>query len=354
MDEYLLLVAPSANRVYADAAPRLVAAEVQIVATAMLGVPVPEPRLTAIGGVDYLVVELPDLPAALVDALGAVSGRYALFRRHGDPTQQPVLLEPVTVTAPDRFPTDLITIQKYQGKTNEQLTRLLFNITAMASRFRGRLVEPGRRSAGGLTVLDPLCGRGTTLHQAMTYGHDVVGVDLDQRDFDAYVTFLTTWLKTHRIKHKATTGALRVAGRHHGRRFEVELSSDKAGYREGEVQRIRYLGTDTRELEPFLKAGSVDLVVTDTPYGVAHGSHGDRLVRSPAGLIRDALPGWVRVLRRGGAIGMAINRHVISRDDLEGLLSDHGLTPVTSDGYDRLRHRVDASIDRDLVVATKS
>ena len=54
-----------------------------------------------------------------------------------------------------------------------------------------------------------------------------------------------------------------------------------------------------------------------------------------------------------GAVGLAINRHVAPRDDVTDLLGRHGLTVVDQGGYGGLRHRVDASIDRDIVVARK-
>ena len=41
-------------------------------------------------------------------------------------------------------------------------------------------------------MLDPLCGRGTTLNQALTYGYDAAGIDLDGKDFEAYSAFLQT------------------------------------------------------------------------------------------------------------------------------------------------------------------
>ena len=39
---------------------------------------------------------------------------------------------------------------------------------------------------GRLTVFDPLCGRGTTLNQALMYGYDAAGLDVDGKDFEAY------------------------------------------------------------------------------------------------------------------------------------------------------------------------
>ena len=80
-----------------------------------------------------------------------------------------------------------------------------------------------------LHVLDPLCGRGTTLNQALMYGWHAAGVDVDERDVEAYAAFLPRWLKDKRLKHTAGTSRLRRDGRTLGRRFDAELAVDKDG-----------------------------------------------------------------------------------------------------------------------------
>ena len=80
-----------------------------------------------------------------------------------------------------RYDSDLITIPKYAGKTNEQFTKLLLNLTILLAR------RPRRRMLDAqLVVLDPLCGRGTTLNQALMYGYDAIGIEIDGKDVEAY------------------------------------------------------------------------------------------------------------------------------------------------------------------------
>lgn len=339
MLEYLLLLEPSANRVYREAAPALAAAEAQRLLGALAGAQV-QAEQVEIAGVSYVAVSLGE-PAdpRLLEGLSVLSGVYAIFTREGE------LLRPVPSDRVERYPSDLLTIQKYQGKTNEQLTRLLLNATAAATAHPERLLD------GSLTVLDPMCGRGTTLNLALMYGLDVTGIDLDKRDFEEYEKFLKTWLRQHRYKHTADTGALRTSGRHRGRRFDVAVAPTKTEFKAGAVQRLTYLGTDTTDLAGLLKTGSFDVIVTDTPYGVQHGSHGDRIARNPVDVLDAALPGWLRLLRKGGALGMTYNRHVVSPALLAELVERHGLTVVGDPEDGTFRHRVDASIDRDLLIA---
>ncbi|WP_216593622.1 TRM11 family SAM-dependent methyltransferase [Arsenicicoccus sp. oral taxon 190] len=335
-------MSPSHNRVYAADAARLMGAELDCVARALLPDGVGDVTPVQVAGVDYLGFETAaPLTGDRLRAVSVLSGIQALYQREGD------LLRPVALERPDRFGSDLVTIPKYQGKTNEQFTRTLLTVTAMAGAWPERYLD------GTMTVLDPMCGRGTTLSTALTLGLDATGIDLDGKDFEAYQAFLTTYLRRHRIKHRATTGAVRRQGKTLGRRYDVELAADKADYKAGRLQHLTYLNLDTTRLEGLLPAAQTNVIVADTPYGVQHGSHGDRLDRSPVDLLDRALPGWLRALRTGGTIGLAINRHVAPRDDVAELLTRHGLTVVESGGYGGLRHRVDASIDRDVVVARK-
>lgn len=342
---YLLLVAPSANRVYGAAAPTLMAAEL----TALAPVFVPGIANVApveLGGVDYLAFTADDLDDRAVTVLSSLSSVMAVFRHHVG-TGDKVFLEPIDKTPIDRFGSDLVTIQKYAGKTNEHFTRLLLNVTAAATSKPERLLD------GSLSVLDPMCGRGTTLTTALTYGLSTTGIDLDRGDYQAFSTFLQTYLKQGRYKHTVKEGALTVHGKSRGRKLTVELAADKADFKDGRVQTLTYLATDSTKLDGVVKAESHHVIVADTPYGVQHGSHGDKLARSPLGLLGKALPGWTKALRTGGAIGLAYNRHVAAPEAMAELLTEHKLSVVQAPGYDGFRHRVDASIDRDIIVARK-
>jgi len=94
--------------------------------------------------------------------------------------------------------------------------------------------------------------------------------------------------------------------------------------------------------------------VADAPYGVQHGSTGPKgLRRGPLDLLAEAAPVWAALLRPGGALGLSWNVHVARREDAVDVLSKAGLTVKTDGGYERLRHRVDQSILRDVLVATK-
>jgi len=343
MARYALLIQPSANRVYSGASAALTQAELAVFSQSVLDGRVGDVSEAAIGGVPYITFaadRLGDRDAAL---LANLSSAYALFEVEGG------LLRPVELRPLERFDDDLITIPKYQGKTNEQFTKLLLNVTLLSSAFARSMLD---RS---FAVLDPLCGRGTTLSQALMYGFDAAGIDLDRKDFDAYSAFIQAWLKRKRIKHHAEHGPLRLGGKVAGRRLRISLAAAKEDYKAGVTQHLDVVNADTTRALEFFRPETFDLIVTDAPYGVQHGSRtaARGLARSPIGLLADAAPVWARLLRRGGACGIAWNTLVARRDAAAAVLSGAGLAPVESGPYLGFRHRVDQAIVRDILIAVK-
>lgn len=343
MPRYALLLAPSANRVYADAASRLARAELAIFAgSGVLDAAPVDAAVERIGGVEYLTFAAPEpgLGGRDLAYLANLSAAYALFERVGDDLLRPVPLSPLA-----RYDSDLITIPKYAGKTNEQFTRLLLNVTLLASVSAGRMLDRQ------LVVLDPLCGRGTTLNQALMYGYDGIGVEHDGKDVDAYAAFLRTWLRRKRLKHTAETVPVRRDRKLIARRFEAVLAPSRDDHRAGATQRVTVLHTDTTRPE-VLRPRCADVIVTDAPYGVAHGSRtGQGLSRSPLDLLTAAVPVWRELLRPGGALGLSWNTQVAPRAAAEQVLAGAGLRVVDGPGYADLAHRVDQAIDRDVLVA---
>ena len=104
-----------------------------------------------------------------------------------------------------------------------------------------------------------------------------------------------------------------------------------------------------------INSATFDVVVTDAPYGVQHGSRSSTagLARRPQALLAAAVPVWATLLRSGGAVGIAWNALVGSRDETAAVLADAGLEPMDSPAYRQFRHRVDQGITRDILVARK-
>lgn len=337
MADHLILLAPSANRVYASEADRLVAAELRI----MLGVgdqPAIEP--VTLAGIEYLVLAFENLDEPTCQALGRLSALYAVFRReHGR-------LEPIEIQTPDLFDDDLVTIPKYPGKTNEQFTRLLINVT---------LASLKRAVSGTISILDPMCGRGTTLSTAMMMGCNAFGVEVEAKAVDAYAAYLRTYCRRKRLKHTLEVSPVRREGKIIGKRLEAEVIPAS---RERPLALTVFSG-DTRQSAALFGKRRFDAVVADAPYGVVHGSQTDirgatgKRQRSAAGLFSEALPVWAAQLKIGGALGLSWNAIGLKRERLLEDVAAAGLEPLDFGPYRDFEHRVDASIRRDIVVAVK-
>lgn len=334
---YALLILPAFNRVYGESSARLTRAELAVFAERALKAEVSGIEELVVGGLPYVGFETAEpLSAADVALLSNLSSVYALFGVEGE------LLRPLAMRPLDRLSSDLITIQKYAGKTNEHFTKLLLNVTVLASAFP--LDAP-------LSVFDPMCGRGTTLNQALMYGYDAYGLDVDGKDFEAYSGFLRTWLRNKRLKHTADTAPVRRERALVGRRLDVTFALSKESFKAGEVQRVGVVNADTLRSREFFRPRSFDVIATDAPYGVQHGSRGGRgLSRSPLELLRQAAPVWAELLRPGGALGVAWNTYGGTRDDLAAALAAAGLEVVDLPSFE---HWVDQAIVRDILVARK-
>jgi hypothetical protein len=343
MAEYAILILPATNRVYAESSAALTMAELSLFSQVALGSAVQNVAQTSIGGIPYITFESDELSDRDVALLANLSSIYALFRIDGK------FLEPVYLQSLDKLDSDLISIQKYQGKTNELFTKLLLNVTLLSSAFAEQMLD--RK----FSVIDPLCGRGTTMNQALMYGFDAAGVDLDRKDFDAYATFIQTWLKRKRLKHDAAVVRVRREHEVVARRLEVSLGLTKEGWKAGEALTLSYVNADTTKALEFHRPGSFDLVVTDAPYGVQHGSRTAEsgLHRSPIDLLKAAVPTWAGLLRSGGALGIAWNTNVARRSAATETLADAGLEPLDEPPYTDFVHRVDQAIVRDIVVARR-
>ena len=379
MSRYAFLILPSHNRVYTDAAPGLARAELAVLSAAL-----PDGAIDAgsvgdavIGGVPYLTFTAGELSPRDTGLLANLSALYALFEVTEGELLRPVL-QPVPLRRLDRYDDDLLTILKYPGKTNEQFTKLLLNVTLASSVFASTVFAStvfagtgfastgfaGEAGGRRLAVLDPLCGRGTTLNQALMYGFDAYGADIDARDVEAYAVFIQRWLKDKRLKHQADFSPVRRDRKVVARRLTASFAATKDEYKAGDVQRLEVVETDTARVGEYFRAASADLVVADLPYGVQHGSHasgraggggppGRPLARSPLDLLGEAAPAWARALRPGGALGISWNTLVARREDAASALAAAGLEVLDTGAYRGFRHRVDQAITRDILIARK-
>ena len=152
------------------------------------------------------------------------------------------MLKPVKIDYVPDFDDDLSVRLKYNGKTNETITRMMMNLGLAMSDFADEQHPK---------ILDPLCGRGTTLFEGMISGYDVYGVDRDQKSVAEMGTYITRYVKEARFKHTNKRGKVLNQGRHVGDLFELQYAKEKIDYKTGGVI-ANYTAKDFVEMMPEL------------------------------------------------------------------------------------------------------
>jgi len=335
---YLMLEHPGRSRVYGDAARGALLLELQTLLQAAGAAA--ETAAVTVCDVPYLAIDCPQpLSDAALAAAARASGCLALFAQAGDGLLRPVQLPPWRY-----LPEELPSLLKYPGKTNEQFTRLMVN-----------LADSVRTTVSAVPVLlDPMCGSGTTLFEGAVHGFSCVGVEENAASVQRGTVFFEKYLQTGRYKHKKSQSRINVGGKRVGETAEFRYAAEKAQWDTDDSRSLTFHRGDSAAVCSGLKAGLADLLVCDLPYGVQHGSkNGGGLQRSALSLVETCLPGWHRLLKKGGALALAYNVFTTPRHRMLALLEQQGFAVCHDLSDGALEHRVDQAILRDVAVATR-
>ncbi|MEM9580490.1 MAG: hypothetical protein AAF891_07355 [Pseudomonadota bacterium] len=268
----------------------------------------------AIGDLDFL-----DLAEGDPNALCRLSFVQGVFTRNG------ASLTPLAVSPDWALHRDFIFGSKFKGKTNERLTQMLLNVG---------LAVIGK-PAGDVTLLDPMCGRATTLLWAMAYGMRAFGIDEDKNALPDVMRNVRKWAKLTRAKHQIEQGFVAKKNKKGDGAF--------LDFRAGGTSMRLVQGDAVRAPEIFRKR-HFDLIVSDLPYGVQHTSGTSR---NPLKTLKGCAMFWKTCLAEGGAVVLAFNRNNPKRKALEAVFADAGWQIADF----QAPHRMSESIVRDILIA---
>jgi len=152
--------------------------------------------------------------------------------------------------------------------------------------------------------------------------------------------------------HTEKTGGLDHAGKKFSAtRYQVEMARSKDEQRAGNSRIYEMVAGDTRYTSTYFKKDFFHAIVADLPYGVQHGAkkkpQGGGLTRNALELVREAMPGWVKVLKPGGAVVLAWNLFLIERDEMMRVFANCGLMVQEMPDFS---HRLDQATHRDLMM----
>lgn len=271
-----------------------------------------------IGAMDFLNVEVTEAELPKLASLACIQG---FFCRQGSQ------LLPLAIEPQFALHEDFVFGSKYRGKTHELLTQLLVNTALRYSQQK-----PGPK----VKLLDPMCGRGTTLLWAMRYGMRSKGIEQDAGAPAEVRRHLKKWCKLHRQKHRLKDGS--VSGSGSGKKAARFLEFSAAG------TDLRIVTGDASDCRTLLNGERFDMIVSDLPYGVQHLTRTG--ARSPLQALDNCADGWRDSLKPGGVMVLAFNANQPRRKDLIAVFEAHGLQAEDFS----VPHRMSESILRDVLV----
>lgn len=344
MNTYAILLLPSHNRVYLSQTATLATAEVEL-CSHYLDAKFENITIQPYGGVEYVTFRTEtDLNFTEIATLSRLSCVYAIFK-----TDDQYFI-PLEKSKFINFDDDINSIQKYSGKTNELFTRLMLNIAMLSAPCVKNVPHHH------IQILDPVCGRGTTLFEALTQGYSCTGIELDKKQCEQLVQFFERYLQTKKYKHQIDTSPITDHKGIIGRMHSFVMARTKEEFKNNLALNLKLIQGDTLLSAKYLKKETFQAIVGDLPYGVQHGSRSPSgsFTRNPTELLEQALPGWVSLLQKGGALVLSWNTFVAPKDKLISILEKYGLTCLTDGPYQCFEHRVDQSILRDVIVGIRN
>ena len=184
-------------------------------------------------------------------------------------------------------------------------------------------------------LLDPMCGRGTSLFWAMRYGLKAKGLEHDKKAIEDVRRNVKKWCKIHRQKHKINEGFLGGSKKSKsGEFFELSVGSTSA----------RIMTGDAVDADKSLKSDRFDIIVSDLPYGVQHFANDGS--RNPLAVLEQCAESWKTCLKKTGVMVLAFNRNNPKRQALVNVFENAGWQVFDFEA----KHRMSESIVRDVLI----
>lgn len=345
MNKYAILLTQGHNRVFYNTSKKLAICELKI---ALSNITDSKNVIQEdIMGVAYITFEV-DAPLSKIEfkVISKLSFMHSFFKivKFNDK----IYFEPLCLIKTDFVPKSLSSILKYTGKTNELFTRMLINIALYSSKFY---------SEDDIKLLDPIAGKGTTLYEGLMYGYNSYGIEISDKVALEASNYMKKFLELEKFKHKIFIE--RISGENksfRSKKYNIILAKDKDIFKSN-PKTFEIISGNSMYSDKFYKKNTFNIIVGDLPYGVQHSNiskeNQGEFTRNPEKLLKTCVSSWHRVLKKGGAIALSWNSFVLSREDFSNILKDNGFNVLNDEIYLKFEHKVDSSIKRDIIVATK-
>jgi len=335
--QYAFAIKPHANARYALSMDKLALIEMQCMLHALNAqATVTQEKLA---GTRFILIETEPIDEQGWRWLSGHSGICFAALKDGE------WLKPLELRQAAYMDDDLAQVLKYKGKTNPDFTQMMIHCALAASDFAFSL-DP-------LLVLDPLCGRGTSLFCALQEGHHAAGVEIDKKAVHEADAYFKRYLQYHRYKHKRETGSATLPDSNSAAEIRYGFATSADAYKAGDTRSLRLFQGTAALADRMVGAESSHLIVCDLPYGVQHAARDDQGMATMQRLMHDSFPAFRRALKTGGAAAVSFNTYTLRREALCEAMGNAGLRVLTDAPFNDFSHWVEQAVNRDMVIAVK-
>lgn len=331
---YGILRTPHQNSRYFEATEKLAKNELILILQAFK-VAYKNLAYQEVSSLNLLVFEVDlTLDPRVVKALEVMSTSMAIFEIDG------MWMKPLEKQGQAYLMSDLASILKYSGKTNEDFTGLMLNVGVFASDFKDDFDRP-------LTIFDPMAGKGTTLYKALMSGYHATGVEKEKKSASEMNQYLKRYLKFHHLKHEAKHQTIVISGKNLGTKYTITTANTKEAYKAGHVRTLSFAQGDTLDSNAFHKKNHAHVLVTDLPYGVQHPAAEMMAFLDKASAV------WFQMIQKGGVAVIAYNTYHLSKEALASCFEDKGFVVLKEGIFGDFEHWVEQAVNRDILVLKK-
>lgn len=248
------------------------------------------------------------------------------------------LLKPIAGPNKASLGEDLSGILKYKGKTNERFTRFMLHMSSLSTHVH-------RNDGERMRFIDPMCGKGTAIFEAVNMGWDAFGLDADAKAVNEAAQFYKKYLEYHRKKHTQKQTSVTVPP---GKGVFVRSIIAQG---QGEV---RFASEDARNIANVYGKGRAHIIAADLPYGIQYAPTAEKRLSGMEAMLERVLPGCVLALAPGGVIALSFNVNTLPRGKVLRQMERAGLTVLDGTAYEGLAHWVEQAVTRDVCFAIKA
>ena len=292
-------------------------------------------KLENICGLNYLIFDAEDIKKYLTK-ISTLSFLLGIFEYKDG------YLKPIEKEFKEFINPNISSILKYSGKTNEYFTRLMINIGSYILNKN-------------LNILDPICGKGTTLYESLVNCYNCYGIEIAPKVVDEIAVFLRKYLENERYKFSYKNE--KASGENKSFKAEKHIFNINKNKESKDNKHFEVVSVNTVFADKIFKKDYFDLIIGDLPYGVKHSNitneKQNSFTRSPKELLEKSLDSWKKVLNKDGLLIMSWNTFLLKRNEFENLLINKGFEVVKNENLLSFEHRVDQAINRDFIVAKK-